>query len=339
MRLTGDDRHGWRLRAMIVVLWRGGLRIHEALALAEHDLDPRRGSLLVRYGKGGRRREVGMDEWGWEHLRPWLTARAELPVGPLFCIIDGPTHGRPWSGAAGPLRAPPARRAGRRPTPVRAAPAAPRARARARPRGRPAQHHSAPARARQPRHDVDLPSRHRPGGDHRRRARPPRADDVGQRRTATLSHRSQRERRRRSRFAPVEAGVSAQTSDARAARPERELASTRDRPSRASESESLGRAVLAFSGQPVVRQCSKAATGGVACPEQGGSRAAATTTPAVVRRPRSRTASRSLPPPGGRTPARAAQPTRSPGRLRPRTCARSPRARRRRAPERSRTRP
>jgi hypothetical protein len=41
-----------------------------------------------------------MDEWGWEQLRPWLAARAELPVGPLFCIIDGPTRGRPWSGAA-----------------------------------------------------------------------------------------------------------------------------------------------------------------------------------------------------------------------------------------------
>jgi site-specific recombinase XerC len=69
-------------------------------ALAEHDLDPRRGSLLVRSGKGGRRREVGMDEWGWEQLGPWLSARAELPVGPMFCIIDGPTRGRPWSAAA-----------------------------------------------------------------------------------------------------------------------------------------------------------------------------------------------------------------------------------------------
>jgi site-specific recombinase XerD len=99
MRLTGEHRHGWRLRAMIVVLWRGGLRIHEALALAELDLDPRRGSLLLRNGKGGKRREVGMDEWGWEHLRPWLSARAELPVGRLFCIIDGPTRGRPWASA------------------------------------------------------------------------------------------------------------------------------------------------------------------------------------------------------------------------------------------------
>jgi integrase len=100
MRHTGDDRHGWRVRAMIVVLWRAGLRIQEALALAEHDLDQRRGLLLVRSGKGGRRREIGMDEWGWEQLRPWRSARAELPVGPLFCIIDGPTRGRPWSGAA-----------------------------------------------------------------------------------------------------------------------------------------------------------------------------------------------------------------------------------------------
>ena len=100
MRHTADDRHGFRLRAMIVVLWRAGLRIHEALALAEHDLDQRRGSVLVRSGKGGRRREVGMDEWGWEQVRPWLSARADMPAGPLFCIIDGPTRGRPWTGAS-----------------------------------------------------------------------------------------------------------------------------------------------------------------------------------------------------------------------------------------------
>ena len=100
MRHTGENRHGWRLRAIIVVLWRAGLRVQEALALTEHDLDPRRGSLLVRRGKGGRRREVGMDEWAWEQVRPWLIARAELPPGPLFCVIDGPTRGRPWSGAS-----------------------------------------------------------------------------------------------------------------------------------------------------------------------------------------------------------------------------------------------
>src|SRR5215216_7332503 len=99
MRQVGADRHGARLRALIVVLWRGGLRIQEALALSERDLDPRRGSLLVRHGKGGRRRQVGMDEWGFEQLRPWLAERAKLPIGPLFCVIDGPTRGRPWSAA------------------------------------------------------------------------------------------------------------------------------------------------------------------------------------------------------------------------------------------------
>ena len=32
MRHASDDRHGSRLRAMIVVLWRAGLRVQEALA-------------------------------------------------------------------------------------------------------------------------------------------------------------------------------------------------------------------------------------------------------------------------------------------------------------------
>jgi site-specific recombinase XerD len=100
IRAAGDTIHGQRLRGLIVVLWRAGLRISEALALAEADLDPRRGAVLVRRGKGGRRREVGMDDWAWEQLQPWLNARLQLPVGPLFCIITGPTRGRRWSIAA-----------------------------------------------------------------------------------------------------------------------------------------------------------------------------------------------------------------------------------------------
>src|SRR4051794_36529971 len=51
MRHAGVGVHGRRLRGLIVVLWRAGLRICEALALAEADLDPRRGSLLVRRGR------------------------------------------------------------------------------------------------------------------------------------------------------------------------------------------------------------------------------------------------------------------------------------------------
>lgn len=94
MRRAGNGRHGLRSRALITVLWRGGLRISEALALAETDVDGRRGSLLVRHGKGDKRREVGMDEWGFEQLTSWLERRVELPAGPLFCVIDGATRGR-----------------------------------------------------------------------------------------------------------------------------------------------------------------------------------------------------------------------------------------------------
>ena len=101
MRRIPTDRYGLRLRALIVVLWRGGLRIHEALSLTESDLDPRPGSILVKHGKGNKRREVGMDPWAWtDHLAPWVACRVELPVGALFCVIDGPTRGRPWSATA-----------------------------------------------------------------------------------------------------------------------------------------------------------------------------------------------------------------------------------------------
>ena len=99
MRAAGDTPEGLRLRAIIVVLWRAGLRITEALALNETDLDPSRGSLVVRHGKGDKRREVGMDRWAWTHLDPWLELRRELPVGRLFCVLRGPTRGRPCASA------------------------------------------------------------------------------------------------------------------------------------------------------------------------------------------------------------------------------------------------
>jgi site-specific recombinase XerD len=92
MRQAGERPYGLRVRDLIVVLWRAGLRIAEALALTETDLDPGQGSVLIRSGKGRRRRVVGMDNWGWEQLRPWLEYRQRLPVGPVF----SDTRGRAW---------------------------------------------------------------------------------------------------------------------------------------------------------------------------------------------------------------------------------------------------
>ena len=92
--------HGLRIRALIAVLRRGGLRISEALALNETDVDPRRGSLMIRRGKGDKRREAGMDVFGFEQLAAWLAHRVSLPPGPLFCVIDGATRGRRWAATA-----------------------------------------------------------------------------------------------------------------------------------------------------------------------------------------------------------------------------------------------
>ena len=103
MRHATQARYGNRLNGLIVVLWRAGLRINEALSLIETDLEEQRGSILVRHGKNNRRRVVGMDAWGWAALQSWVAERVTLPVGPLFCVVAGPTRGHAWSASAAPL--------------------------------------------------------------------------------------------------------------------------------------------------------------------------------------------------------------------------------------------
>jgi integrase len=171
LRHAGDRAHGLRLRGLIVVMWRAGLRISETLALTESDLDAGRGAILVRHGKGNKRREVGMDQWGWELLRPWLAYRVEIPVGPLFCLIDG-THPRAVTDNDQRSSAAAAhRREGRGTAPLRSAPVASRARGRDGARGRAAERHPTPTRTRQPRDHLCLPGGNRQRRDHRHRSR------------------------------------------------------------------------------------------------------------------------------------------------------------------------
>jgi len=54
MRAAGGSPEGIRLRGLMVVLWRSGVRISEALAYPRATLDCERGAILVRRGKGGR---------------------------------------------------------------------------------------------------------------------------------------------------------------------------------------------------------------------------------------------------------------------------------------------
>ena len=111
MRAAGDEPDAVRLRGVIVVLWRAGLRVSEALALAESDLDRVRGAIQVRHGKGGRRREVGMDRWAWEQLDPGSTCvlvcrSARCSACCVARLADGRAQ-RPGSVSSCAMRRPP----------------------------------------------------------------------------------------------------------------------------------------------------------------------------------------------------------------------------------------
>jgi hypothetical protein len=100
MRCAGEGLHGARARGLIVALWRAKLRIQGALEFIELDLDPRRGSVLVRRGKGGRRRRLGPSKSSSRDCR-----RARRCRSALFCAINGRTggrHGRPRARVAVP---------------------------------------------------------------------------------------------------------------------------------------------------------------------------------------------------------------------------------------------
>jgi integrase len=77
-----------RNRALLVLLYRSGLRISEALMLHPKDIDLDSGTVRVLFAKGGRSRTVGIDPLAASELRRWVEARAERRFGdraPLFC--------------------------------------------------------------------------------------------------------------------------------------------------------------------------------------------------------------------------------------------------------------
>lgn len=84
---------GLRDRALIVLLYRTGLRISEACNLRLHDIDLDRGTIRVRGTKTRTSdRTVGIGQMATEHLADWLDVRnRELkipPVGYVFCCIS-----------------------------------------------------------------------------------------------------------------------------------------------------------------------------------------------------------------------------------------------------------
>lgn len=88
-----DGATGIRNRAMIVVGWRAGLRIDEALSLTPANLEPPpRQTVRILHGKGNKARTVGLDAQAWAVVATWLEARAAAGIGPeqtLFCTLQG----------------------------------------------------------------------------------------------------------------------------------------------------------------------------------------------------------------------------------------------------------
>jgi site-specific recombinase XerD len=87
-----------RNRALIVTLWRAGLRIHEGLLLRPHHIDHQAQLVTVLRGKGGKRRVVGIDSGALAYIEEWEALRdgLDLPAdAPLFCSVQPPNPGQP----------------------------------------------------------------------------------------------------------------------------------------------------------------------------------------------------------------------------------------------------
>ena len=85
---------GIRNRALLVMMYRGGLRVSEALSLRPKDIDPERGTVAILHGKGGQQRTIGLDPGAFAVIARWLERRERLGLNgrhPLFCTLQGGT--------------------------------------------------------------------------------------------------------------------------------------------------------------------------------------------------------------------------------------------------------
>jgi len=96
----GADVAGVRDAALLAVLYGGGLRRCEAVALQRTDLDPDAARLTVRGGKGNKDRQAYLPAGGVAALRDWLVVRGDDP-GALFCPVRRGGHLVPGRGLTG----------------------------------------------------------------------------------------------------------------------------------------------------------------------------------------------------------------------------------------------
>ncbi len=81
-----------RNQALLVLLWRTGLRLDEALSLRPSHLDKQAGTVHVRKGKGNKSRTVPIDPGSQAIVCDYLDERASWKTqrtSPLFCTLVG----------------------------------------------------------------------------------------------------------------------------------------------------------------------------------------------------------------------------------------------------------
>ena len=82
---------GIRNRALLILLYRSGLRINEALSLRVGDIDLARHTARVLHGKGDKATVRGFHPTATDALVRWMDTRKKLGLrnGPLFCTLQG----------------------------------------------------------------------------------------------------------------------------------------------------------------------------------------------------------------------------------------------------------
>jgi|SRR5579871_1047850 len=88
---SSRSRTGIRNRALLMLLYRSGLRISEALALRPADLTVSEHSARVLHGKGNKATVRGFHPSADDALARWADTRKALGVrsAPLFCTLAG----------------------------------------------------------------------------------------------------------------------------------------------------------------------------------------------------------------------------------------------------------
>lgn len=94
----GRGKTALRNRALIVLMWRGGLRVAEAVAVEPRDVNWDTGQVRIRRGKGHKARTVRLDPEALDVVVRWSEYRDRVimyfrwlrPDGPpLCCTLDG----------------------------------------------------------------------------------------------------------------------------------------------------------------------------------------------------------------------------------------------------------